>query len=79
MSSNESGSGFNWKLVLAVGAPIAISLAAAVTIYVLYSRKKRGNNSSDIDTSEGSKKEKKLTEAVHPESPAAPEVNAEVA
>ena len=51
MSSRETGNGINWRFVLAIGTPIAISIAA-VSIYIYYSRKKRKEVSQDIDTSE---------------------------
>ena len=55
MSSRENGIGFNWRLVLAIGAPIAVSIAA-VSIFIYYSRKRRKEGSQDIDTSEDTKK-----------------------
>ena len=55
MSSRETGSGFNWRLVLAIGTPIAVSIAA-VSIYIYYSRKRRKEESQDIDTSENTEK-----------------------
>ncbi|KAI6655569.1 hypothetical protein LOD99_2068 [Oopsacas minuta] len=76
MSSRETGSGFNWKQILIVTAPIALSLAAVVTIYIYYSRKKRKEGNQDIHTSEDLKKDKKTT-SVRPLTPEQSQANEE--
>lgn len=58
MSSREAGQGFNWRQLLIIGAPIALSIAAVATIYIYYSRKKRKEKGLEINTDDVRKDKK---------------------